>query len=296
MQKNSPRHQHGGFQCGGFTLIELLVVMAVLITLMGLTFAAVNHLGRDEKIGGGSRQVQSMLEGAKDRALHARAPRGVRFIRHRNDNKFVTSMVYIGSPGTFDQGVIEIAADKLTITSTAIAHWKTLFDKELIGTGTRIKIGGANALYTIKEVDAANGKWTLTREFLDAAVTGPTENLSYELFLAPIVLPNQEPHQLPEGVVIDLTHSSPAGGWNNGHLDIMFSPGGTVVGQAATVGHIHLLITDPSDADFTAGHDDKEFSETIVTVTTQTGTVSTHSVHSTSTPFRNAETGVETRP
>ena len=68
----------------GFTLVELLVVIGVLIVLTTLTISMVNVTQDEDRVRAGAAQVQSYLEGARDRAIHAREPRGVRFLLDPN--------------------------------------------------------------------------------------------------------------------------------------------------------------------------------------------------------------------
>jgi hypothetical protein len=97
----------------------------------------------------------------------------------------------------------------------------------------------------------------------------------YSLQLVPAPLPNQEPVQLPKGVVIHLdrcssnpdnpnqrgdklpriwredpdTSTDPTGFDYSPYCDILFSPRGVVVGQEASSGIIHLYICEQKDAD-----------------------------------------------
>jgi prepilin-type N-terminal cleavage/methylation domain-containing protein len=88
------------------------------------------------------------------------------------------------------------------------------------------------------------------------------KNLSYEIELAWQVLP-EEPCILPPGVVIDLDASKVPSAWrpvnnvdpNNPlyasyseYMDIMFSPQGNVIGNAAGAGLIHLYVCDSEDS------------------------------------------------
>lgn len=295
-----------GTHRGGFTLIEMLVVIIVLLVVMTLTLVLVNQTTKDDKIAAASRQVQSMLEGARDRALHAREPRGVRFLRHPNENDIVTSMVYIGAPGKYSSGRIFIASggDKRTITLQGSANWNSLVTRGLIDVQdvARIRIDDKAEFYTVR-YDGSN--WVLTKDFVGTFNT----SLTYELDLLPTILPNQEPRELPDGVVIDLDHSQVPGtiGWTGrDRMDVLFSPRGTVIGTPTAEGHIHLVITGIVDVTGTPhkelGDPDKEDAETLVTITLQTGSISTHSVASndpfnaaTNDPFKYAESGVESK-
>jgi hypothetical protein len=134
---------------------------------------------------------------------------------------------------------------------------------------------------------------------LTKAYTGPTNSASlpdgripYVLQLEPAILPNQEPRLLARDVVIDLTqdpnpmtkyhHSFIPASWTSPsqNLDIMFSPRGTVVGDAASAGLIHLLIGDADDvsAGRYPGAPNVVGDQRIVTFSPLTGNISTYQV------------------
>lgn len=306
----------------GFTLIELLVVVVIILALTVLAFTVVNSVTKGDKITGSSRQVQAFLEGARDRALHAGQPRGVRFQFDSNNPNMVRSMVYIGPAGKLSEGTIRIgrAASGMTpaqprwITDASggpnlPSSWRRLadtsrpIDKQLIFNGARLRLD--RNFYTIIRDSGSPSGWSLTRDFIGTPGTPfNATNGDWDLQLAPSILPNQEPQPLPQGVVIDMNPAIlanrvglPATWLNNPRRrDIMFSPRGTIVGAEASAGHIHLLIGSLVDADQNRAPGDptKEDGEVIVTITTQTGSVSSHSVRLSGDPFRYAESGVET--
>ena len=92
----------------GFTLVELLVVIAVLLILVVMTVTAIDFTFTSERVRSGARQVQSALEGARDRAIFAREPRGLRLFVDPNDPRIVTSMVYVGGSKNWSQGQIRL--------------------------------------------------------------------------------------------------------------------------------------------------------------------------------------------
>ena len=79
----------------GFTLVELLVVIGILIILTVMTLSLVNVTQNEDRVRAGAAQVQSYLEGARDRAIHAGEPRGVRFLPDTNNPNVATSLIYI---------------------------------------------------------------------------------------------------------------------------------------------------------------------------------------------------------
>lgn len=80
-------------------------------------------------------------------------------------------------------------------------------------------------------------------------------DLSYEIEL-PAKLLSQDPAILPDSVLIDLDGSRVPDGWrpqNNagnysGYMDIVFSPRGNIIGDAAGAGVIHFYVADAEDS------------------------------------------------
>lgn len=103
---------------GGFTLIELLVVMGILLTIATLTAAAINVSYDVDQARAAARQVQSYLEGARDRAISAKEGRGVRFILDPQEPRLVKSMVYIRETPDFITGTINLSRADGLATAT----------------------------------------------------------------------------------------------------------------------------------------------------------------------------------
>lgn len=113
---------------GGFTLVELLVVVTVLLILLVMTVTAIDFTFKSERVRSATRQVQSALEGARDRAIAANDRRGLRFLvepgEDRNGNglldpsedlngngaldvgdpRIVTRMIYVSAPLSWPKG------------------------------------------------------------------------------------------------------------------------------------------------------------------------------------------------
>lgn len=89
-------------------MIELLVVIAILILLTAITVSVVNFSMTSERIRAAARQMQSYLEGARDRAIYAKEPRGVRYLLDQTNNQTVTSMVFIGSSEPWSDGMLRL--------------------------------------------------------------------------------------------------------------------------------------------------------------------------------------------
>ena len=92
----------------GFTLVELLIVIAILVILLSMTLVAVNFTRDADRVSGAASQIQSFLSGARDRAIFAKAPRGVRFFLEADNPRAVSSMVYIDPSENWSDGVIQL--------------------------------------------------------------------------------------------------------------------------------------------------------------------------------------------
>ncbi len=175
-----------GSAARGFTLIELLVVVVIGLILTGITVATINITINRDSVRSGARQIQSYLEGARDRAIKAREPRGVRFILDPTNSRVAASMVYISQPDPHTEGTVLLerpdgdndgnpargdAGDPLNVAPyntadnlvwvlrgfdgdgsqyTVDTGWKRLYERGLIRDGARIQIPyGTGAWYTI---------------------------------------------------------------------------------------------------------------------------------------------------
>ncbi len=227
----------------GFTLVELLVVISILAILVVMTVSTINFALSGDLTRGASRQVQSYLAGARDRAIYAKEPRGVRFLIDPNNPTVVTSMVYIAPSPNWSQGVIRLEridasnpADGILDTVMHVrgagTDWEFLRDRNQLIDGARIKIpgDGSGTWYTI---DLPNSPvmtpgasppevLRLTTAYRDAGTSKSTELVAfapgsgpstYLLELPPVILSGEEPTLLPNGTGIDLDRSFLPGTW-----------------------------------------------------------------------------------
>jgi len=235
----------------GFTLIELLVAITILMVISALTFTMVNVTMDRDRIRSGSREIQSFLEGARNQAVYAGQPRGVRFLLNPDDPTTCNSMVFIGPPTRFgDETTVGVSSGSDDLVEPA--QWANLAARGLLLDGARIKIpADGGDWYTIARNPPNTGTWTLTKPYTGPAI--PPDQ-PYLLELAPAVLPNQEPRLLPEGVVIDLDNSRLPASWStaggppySAQMDVLFSPRGTVIGPVGAAGRVHFVLSDVVD-------------------------------------------------
>ena len=226
----------------GFTLIELLVVVTIILILMTFTVAAVNFSLESEKVSSSARQVQSYLEGARDRAIRAKEPRGVRFYLDTTSlpgspDPVVQDMVYIRPAETWTEGLVRVARSSATgnpvpniISGSYSTFWEALRQRNLLIPGIRMRIPNdrTGAWYTITALlplgtsggsnsgdvsDQFPFRVQITPPFRDSGVDRSTDGsntntpvFTYALELPPVVLPNQ-PSILADGTSIDLLGS-----------------------------------------------------------------------------------------
>lgn len=226
---------------GGVTLIELIVVVTIIVILVAITATAIRVNYDSDRIRAGARQMQSYLLGARDRAIHAKAPRGVRLILDPQLPNVVTSMIYI-EPVNVEPYNVEIygATDRtLPISGTNLARrvelpinpttgqvrpvvpdWASLDDDGLLIRGrTRIRIpaDSRGEWYVIQDFafDPPNGAnkgrdsqvLLLSTEYRQP-VNGTRVITQAQLDLPPVPLENEQPVQLPRGICIDLFRCS----------------------------------------------------------------------------------------
>ncbi|MDB5342513.1 MAG: hypothetical protein JWP89_890 [Schlesneria sp.] len=207
-----------------FTLIELMVVVGIMVLLAVMTVAAINLTVNGDKVRAAGRQVQSFLSGARDRAIYAKEPRGVRFLVDPTNPRTVSSMAYIRQPAPWNIGAVQIqfgAGPGTTIIANTVARvdsgldWQDLYNLGLLRDGAQITIEG-NTYNVSNTANVFNSppSMKLTVTYLSPA-TNPSvvignpailnqPPLGYSLQLPPSLLPNQDPILLPKGTVVDL--------------------------------------------------------------------------------------------
>ena len=192
----------------------------------------------------------------------------------------------------------------------SVTQWKRLYDQGLLINGARIKIpdDSTGSWYTVDttrlKASPSEEILTLTTEYRTSAAisyltasTAATKTHhafssnapSYRLELAPTVLPSQEPMRLSSGIMIDLNpniYGTP-GILNlppyTTHIDIMFTPRGTIWGPLSARGLVHFWLAEADDIVnnrplLDANPQDAMRDKLLVTLFTQTGTIGTFPV------------------
>ncbi len=140
----------------GFTLVELLVVIFIMVLLLAMTATAINFSMDAERIRGAARQLQSYLEGARDRAIYAKEPRGVRLLLDETNPRAVSSVVYIAPSEPMRAGTVFLqrsggtsgrfirvawkSDEQLPASVPRMSEWWMLKQKGLLNDNARIRI------------------------------------------------------------------------------------------------------------------------------------------------------------
>jgi prepilin-type N-terminal cleavage/methylation domain-containing protein len=150
-------HQkHHAPRRAGFTLIEMLVVITIIVVLASISAGLYTGMANADRIRSSSRQIQSYLEGARDRAILSQMPRGVRFLTDSANPATVRTMIFIGQTDPIkgllvvdpdkskDYQLVELYGLSLPSTDPDYAYpnqrWDNLYLRGLLKSGARITI------------------------------------------------------------------------------------------------------------------------------------------------------------
>lgn len=102
----------------GYTLVEMLIVVGIFMLLLTMTLLTVRFTRDGDRITDAASRIQSFLGGARDRAIYARKPRGVRLFLNADTEdpnnpsplayRTVSAMAYIDPAETWSDGVIQL--------------------------------------------------------------------------------------------------------------------------------------------------------------------------------------------
>jgi type II secretory pathway pseudopilin PulG len=233
-------------RCLAFTLVELLVVLALLLALTSMAVVILPRLGDGQNTTRAATQLQQWFEIAKQNAAKNRKPYGIRLIADPANPTYVSNLVYLEQPDSYNLGQLQDAStNNILMPSTALVAGTTVTfkyaSKTLTGgfaaaplypvqPGDYIELGGA--LYKIANVDGP----------LNLSLNTPAPVLTtsnYKIICQPRPA-SDDPLDMAKNIVIDLTPRLIGGGvWDlpiptaNSPLDIMFAPDGRVLGPLA---------------------------------------------------------------
>lgn len=239
-----------------FTLTELLVAMGIFIILATLTVGAFQANNQD-RVGNAAANVKNALEGARSRAINSGEVRGLRFLLDPNNPHMATSMVYVGAPG-FLEGTVGIGNVGTTtqITNDTSGEWGPLVSRELIKDGNRIELPkGSGRWYKVTGTGGdtlnINGFYQPSRWNGANFVAVDSTAVPYKIELSPTILEGSDPVPLDPQVCVDLDGCivpwRNSGGTYDTPMDVLFNPNGTITGDLATTGVVHLLFSYVSD-------------------------------------------------
>jgi prepilin-type N-terminal cleavage/methylation domain-containing protein len=311
MQPFSPRvngHSRRSVSRMGFTLLELLVVISIIVIIASMTLLTFNYARDADRVSNAAASLKSTLSVARDFAVQAGKPRGVRLFLDENNYRAVTTMVFIDPSEEWTDGVIQLQrwdalnnstlmppSDGITdpnpgtldingdgvtgddpqdvwVVAGAGCGWWELKRRGLLFDGMMITIGDFTSPVITRLLNGPNGvqKLILGRPYRDPGDT-PKDNITaflsggpetYSLQLAPRIVP-MDPVLLPQGIVIDLDGSKIPDAWRpftglgaqssgnaeySRYVDIVYSPRGSIIGQAASAGVIHFYLCNAEDS------------------------------------------------
>ena len=91
-------------QRASFTLLELLISLRIILILATLTMRLLNATLNSDRLKSGARVAIVASRGARDRAIHAGQPQGVRFIADPTNPSAIRSFAFVGSANNFTDG------------------------------------------------------------------------------------------------------------------------------------------------------------------------------------------------
>ncbi len=269
----------------GFTLIELLVVIGIITLLASIVVWSVAGTRGVDRASAASRNVQAQILGGRDRAVHARAPRGVRLARDPGNPQLVTAISPIqplpplryGGPAApiqlerLDLSPADGHADRPEVLIVrgldANSDWLSLRQRGHLSVPFRMRIpADVGTWFTVEQlsVDGVHPNETIARlaaDFGDSdpgcefdnvvAVPASSTRANCELELGFGEAPHSTSESLPSGVVIDLAYSRIPDAWRNPAvaLDVIYTPSGALSGVLKGTGPVYLVLRDVRDAD-----------------------------------------------
>jgi prepilin-type N-terminal cleavage/methylation domain-containing protein len=238
MMSQYVRKNYAQARRAGFTLVELLVVIALIALIASLSLLMFPGYNEREQVASGASRLQGAFNAAKTRALLDRAPRGIRLLPDESTNSFYSQIQYLEQPEDYSEGTVSTDStdtnnQTLNFQGADLTGGDVNFP--LVQTGDYILIGDGSL---VRRITAASSTQATIASGLPNAIT----NMSYRVIRQPRVMAD-EPLRMPANVGIDITYSQNCGFTAGQPLDIMFTPAGSVYGNASSTS-MRFLVRD----------------------------------------------------
>jgi prepilin-type N-terminal cleavage/methylation domain-containing protein len=271
-----------------FTLIEMLVVLTLILLLAAIAVAFVPRMAERQKTGRAADQLMGWLVTARQWAARDSIPTGVR-IQPNPTTSYGSQLQYIQQPQPFYAGQNSYVYTQTAANNQVGVHFANntpinFYDglgagidptMWLVQPGTDyLEMGKGGPVYEITSI-VNNGNGLMLSRALPNSVSQQTD---YQIFRSPRVLAGETTLSLPQDTAIDLTMNKTYGNsaWlqtsGTGNIDILFSPGGGLIGIGPLSDKVALWVRDVTQDPTTPGD------QTIVVVYVRTGFVAAHPV------------------
>jgi prepilin-type N-terminal cleavage/methylation domain-containing protein len=259
---------------GAFTLIELIVVIAIITVIAVIGALLFPRLQDSQKIVRAADRLQGVMLNAKQRAKRDSKPTGVRILLDPKTNQ-ATQLQYVQQPDYYTTGqCLGTGPTPAALVTFANVDFQgpalTLGqpDQATVQAGDYLEVFGGGGVYQITAVVSQT-----SLNINPPAVISPAAY--YRIIRQPRRLAGEETLDLPNEVVIDGAYSLNLPQRQVGtavFYEIVFAPGGGVIGQGTGADKICLWLRDPALADPTDGD------PLLVAIQTRTGFVGVYPV------------------
>jgi hypothetical protein len=258
----------------------MLVVLGIILTLSVLTVLFMPRIQEQQRVRQGADLLQEWLLTAKQRALRDRVPTGILLQRISQDQNnpnyyYVRDIQYIQKPDDYAQGSVASSSGNEILFKQADFQ-----STNSVQPGDYLLLHGGEGIPT-RIMNVRPTSLVVLDPPLQPVVPG-----SYRILRQPRPLAGEQPLQLPQDVVIDL---SPNPAYMNQpkslntplNGQILFSPSGRVVGQGTGNAPIALWLRDVTRDD-----PNQPGEQILMVIYPVTGQIAAHSVAQGTDPYQ----------
>jgi prepilin-type N-terminal cleavage/methylation domain-containing protein len=289
---------HAPRQRSGFTLIELFVVLGIILSLSVLTVLFMPRIQERQRVAQGADLLQGWVLNAKQRAMRDHRATGLRLQRSANSN-YVRDLQYVQQPDDYAppgrlMSWTPTPVSLCTFDAAVNLLGSAASDQDeasLVHAGDYLQLqGGGLTHQIISPPPIKANQCALASGLLPANVSLPPGGATFRIKRQPRLLAGEQPLQLPQDVAIDLSVNPkrslnvPARQQPGSQLvysEILFSPGGGVVGQGTGNAPIALWVRDVTLNDPNAPGD-----QTLIVIYPRTGLIAAHPVAQGGDPYQ----------